>query len=157
MLSYSFGLGNTFFEDESADAIVNQNENDFWYDNYHRESNKFYYYGRFDGGYVLNPILSNIHSLSFKYQVTPVDKDRIKLSLYAGVYQTFKFWTDADISFKGFKDTDNALVGTEFDIGLNVNCMPVFTFGLDFGVLIPENGVLTMPIFKGGMSFVWTI
>ncbi len=157
MINYAFGLGNTLFEDESADAIVYQNENDFWYDNYHRESNKFYYYGRFDGGYVLNPILSNIHSLSFKYQVTPVDKDRIKLSLYAGVYQTFKFWTDADISFKGFKDTNNALVGTEFDIGLNVNCMPVFTFGLDFGVLIPENGVLTMPIFKGGMSFVWTI
>ena len=156
MLSYAFGLGNTRFNNEEASAEDTKNENDFWSDNYHRESNKFYYYGRFDGGFVLNPILSNIHSISFKYQVTPVDKNRIKLSLYAGVYQTFKFWKDAPISFKGFKG-DNPLVGTEFDIGLNLNCMPVFTFGLDFGALIPENGVLTMPIFRGGMSFVWTI
>lgn len=156
MLSYAFGLGNTLFDDEEADADTIKNENDFWFDNYHRESNKFYYYGRFDGGYVLNPILSNIHSISFRYQVTPVDKDRVKLSLYAAVYQTFKFWSNADISFKGF-ECDTAVVGTEFDIGLNVNCMPVFTFGLDFGVLIPENGEQTMPIFRGGMSFVWTI
>jgi hypothetical protein len=147
MLGYAFGLGN---------QISDEDTNAFWADNYHRESNKFYYYGRFDGGYVLNPILSNIHSISFRYQVTPVDKDRVKLSLYAGIYQTFKFWSDAAISFKGF-ESDNAVVGTEFDFGLNVNCMPVFTFGLDFGVLIPENGVLTMPIFRGGMSFVWTI
>jgi len=118
--------------------------------------NKFYYYGRFDGGYVLNPILSNIHSISFKYMVTPVNKFSNKLTLYLGLYQTFKLFSNAPISDPSFNN-DSYLVGSEFDFGLIVNSRNFFTFLMDSGIFLPENDMTNfMPTFKLGASIIFS-
>lgn len=145
LIGYALGNGNS------------EKDFNFWKDNNNKTINKFYYYGRFDGGYVLNPILSNIHLISFKYMVTPINKFSNKLTLYIGAYQTFKLFSQASISDSSF-NSDNYLVGTEFDFGLIVTARIFFTFSIDSGVLLPENDLSNFyPKFKIGanISFVF--
>ncbi len=140
IIGYALGNGN-----------IESNFN-FWKDDNNITINKFYYYGRFDGGYVLNPILSNIHSISFKYMVTPLNKFSNKLTLYLGVYQTFKLFSSGPISDPSF-NADNYLVGTEIDFGLIANARTFFTFAFDCGILLPENDLNNFyPKFKAGAS-----
>lgn len=143
ILGYALGNGNP------------ESNFNFWKDNNNIGINKFYYFGRFDGGYVLNPILSNIHSISFKYMVTPVNKFSNKLTLYIGFYQTFKLFSSGPMSDAQFNG-DNYLVGSEIDIGLIANARNFFTFLMDAGIFLPENDLSNiMPKFKLGASIIF--
>jgi len=115
--------------------------------------NKYYYYGKFDGGFVLNPILSNIQSLSFKYSLSPPFKtENFSLTIYFAFYQTFKIWSAGTIS-----DTDATLdsyvVGSELDSGMLLNFGKNTSFGIDFGVYLPETSyTVILPKMKAGLT-----
>jgi len=142
VFGYSIGLG------------VDDNE-DFYSDThgFTKESiNKFYYYGKFDGGFVLNPILSNIQSLSIKYILTPKFKfNLVKMSLYTSFYQTFKVYPNGSIS-----DSDagkGTVVGSEFDVGLLVNIGRNTSLGFDYGIFIPEEAYsVNTPKMRAGIN-----
>ncbi|HNZ26613.1 MAG TPA: hypothetical protein PLG34_04670 [Spirochaetota bacterium] len=144
ILSYSFGYG----DKDSSIA--------FWSDDYNQTSNKFYYYGKFDGGFVLSPILSNIHSVSLKYLVTPVDNLIAKFTIYLAGYQTFKFFPSGEVSDPDFKGA-SYLVGAEADFGFIVNVAPSFTLSVDSGIFFPENTSEFNPRIKLGASIVINI
>jgi|GEM_PF-1150537 len=133
---YAFGLGNSESIGEWSD-YPDDSEEGFWSEKYDGISNnKFYYYGKFDGGYVLNPILSNIHSISFKYMVSPYNKGATHITLYIAYYQTFKFFPTGPISDDEC-DLNSYLVGCEVDAGLMANLGAVFNFGFDTGLFVP--------------------
>ena len=120
---------------------------------FHKESiNKFYYYGKFDGGFCLNPILSNIQSLSVKYILTPKIKlNLVKLSFYTAFYQTFKVYSQGSISDRDAKD--GIVVGSEFDIGMLINIGRNVSLNFDYGLLIPEESYLVnIPKMKAGIN-----
>ena len=156
IFGYAMGTGNGEpignWSDHPSDSSKG-----FWSDKYDGPSNnKYYYYGKFDGGYVLNPVLSNIHSLSFKYLITPLKRETIKLSFYNAVYQTIKLWSPGPISDDEC-DLNDYMVGTELDAGMLINFGLHLNLGMDFGILIPETAYSDKsPRFKMGANFCVT-
>lgn len=146
ILGYSIGLGADDNSDFYSDLLGFSKET----------INKFYYYGKFDGGFALNPILSNIQSLSVKYVMTPKMKSKlVALSFYTSFYQTFKVYSGGSIS-----DADagsGTVVGSEFDIGLIVNAGKNASFEFDYGIFIPEEAyVVKTPKMRAGATFAIT-
>jgi hypothetical protein len=143
ILGYALGTGN-------------QDSSSFWNDSNGTSQatlNKFYYYGKFDGGFALNPVLSNIQSASFRYSFSPAFKNsKFRCSLYAAFYQTFKLYPEACISDDAA--TQNSyIVGSEIDAGTLFNFGRNVSLGFDFGIFIPETAYLiTTPRLKGGIS-----
>jgi hypothetical protein len=134
---YAFGTGNKEGKGEWSD-YPSDSEKGFWSDKYDGTvNNKYYYYGKFDGGYVLNPVLSNIHSVSLKYLVTPYNNGSNQFTLYLGLYQTFKVRRFGSISDDEC-DLPYYIVGSEIDTGMMLNLGSGFNFGYDFGIFIPE-------------------
>lgn len=155
VVGYALGTGNEEATGSSAysyRSYNDRNNNGFWADDYNGQyQNKFYYYGGFDGGYVLDPILSNIHSIKFKYIVTPVSKEKIKFSLYFAFFQTLKLYATGPISDSDCDQSSN-VVGSEIDGGILFNSS-YFHVGADFGVLIRESAYSdSSPIFRMGAS-----
>lgn len=119
-------------------------------------NNKFYYFGKFDGGYVLKPVLSNLQVISIKYFVSPVKRAGVHWTIYMGFYQTFKIWNTGPISDE-LSDIECPIVGSEIDVGMIVNAGPYFTLGLDFGIFIPELAYSNRdPRFRMGTSLGFT-
>lgn len=122
---YAMGLGN-YDETTSKDFYdyipVNQNN-----------SSQFFYYGDFNGGYVLDPVLSNIQSFSAKL------KAKFSPWIYAYFYafQTLKLFPNSPISDKNAVNNE-IFVGTELDIGILFNIATNTFFGIDSGLYIPE-------------------
>jgi len=152
ILGYAFGTGN--YEEKGKWSEYDSDRNKgFWSDKFDGNSNnKFYYFGKFDGGFVLNPVLSNIHSVSFKIMVSPVHKGSMHLTFYTSFYQTFKFWSSGPISDIACNENDY-IVGSELDLGLLFNTGSNFYFALDLGAFKPETAYENRDFrFKGGIT-----
>lgn len=115
-------------------------------------SNQFFYYGDFNGGFVLDPVLSNIHSISVKFQAKFFDF----LHAYLYAFQTLKLFKDAPISDeKAVKE--EYLVGTEIDAGVLFQIMDNINIAFDSGIYIPESAYNDRTIqLKIGASFIIT-
>ena len=145
MLNYALGTGNntsaSFWSDSSG---MSQETN-----------NKFYYYGKFDGGYVLNPVLANLQIISFKYMITPVLKSNFKFTYYISCYQALKIYPEGAISDAEATENDY-IVSTEFDTGALFNFGSFVTLGIDFGMMLPETAypqdIRYIPRMKGGIN-----
>jgi hypothetical protein len=144
-LNYALGTGNN-------------STSSFWNDSSgmtQETVNKFYYYGKYDGGFVLNPVLANLQIISFKFMISPVIKSGFKFSYYLSVYQALKIYPEAAIS-----DADASLndyfVSTEFDTGALFNFGTTVTLGIDFGIMLPETAYIQqlqyIPRMRGGLS-----
>ena len=119
-------------------------------------NNKFYYFGKFDGGFVLKPVLSNLQVISFKYIVSPIKRAGVHWTIYTGFYQTLKIWATGPISDE-LSDLESPIVGSEIDVGMMINAGPYFTLGVDFGVFIPELAYSNKePRFRMGASLGFT-
>ncbi len=134
-IGYAIGTGNEEgigeWSSDSEDA-----DKGFWSDKYDgAQNNKYFYFGRFDGGYVLNPVLSNIHSLSFRFSINPLKNSTTNISFYAAFYQTFKVFNTGSIS-DDEATVDEYPVASEIDTGLLVSTH-FFTLSLDAGIMIP--------------------
>lgn len=128
----------------------------FWNDSGLTNSNKFYYYGKFDGGFVLSPVLSNIHSISFKYMITPVDNIKGKLTIAAAFYQTLKINPAAPISDEQ-ATVNSYVVGSEVDLSFLITIKRAVTLGIDSGLFIPETAYTdTTPRLRMGASLAVT-
>ncbi|MCG8572296.1 MAG: alginate export family protein [Spirochaetes bacterium] len=127
----------TFFLNYSLGFGTNNHSSSFWDDSSSTIINKFYYFGSFNGGYVLSPVLSNIQILSVKYQVTPVKVTKAKLSIYTTFYQTFKIYPDSTISDDNC-DLSSRVVGSEIDLGFLLTFARYVSLGIDTGLFIPE-------------------
>lgn len=142
ILGYSVGYGTNDPNDFYSDTLGTKSES----------INKFYYYGKFDGGFVLNPILSNIQVLSLKYVLTPkIKSNLLKISFYTSFYQTFKIYPEGSISDSeaGFGN----IVGSEFDMGLLINAGKYVSIGFDYGLFIPEEVYqVKTPRMRGGAN-----
>ena len=152
ILSYALGTGNSEPIGEWSDYKTDRKKG-FWSDKYDGSYHKkFYYYGKFDGGFVLNPILSNIHSVSIKYLVSPVQNGNFDISIYAGVYQTIKLLSSGPISDDEC-DLNAFLVGSEIDAGMIIKPNSYFNFSFDLGLFIPETAYSDKSLrFKAGAS-----
>ena len=138
-LSYNFGVNNNFvFSGGYALGLGNYNEStskDFF--DYipvnQNNSSQFFYYGDFNGGYVLDPVLANIQSFSAKL------KAKFSPWLYAYFYafQTLKLFSNSPISDENAVNNE-LFVGTEFDIGILFNIATNTFLGIDSGLFIPE-------------------
>jgi hypothetical protein len=138
-LSYNFGVNNNFvFSGGYALGLGNYNEStskDFF--DYipvnQNNSSQFFYYGDFNGGYVLDPILANIQSFSAKL------KAKFSPWLYAYFYafQTLKLFSNSPISDENAVNNE-LFVGTELDIGILFNIATNTFLGIDSGLFIPE-------------------
>lgn len=138
-LSYNFGVNNNFvFSGGYALGLGNYNEStskDFF--DYipvnQKNSSQFFYYGDFNGGYVLDPVLANIQSFSAKL------KAKFSPWLYAYFYafQTLKLFSNSPISDENAVNNE-LFVGTEFDIGILFNIATNTFLGIDSGLFIPE-------------------
>ncbi len=134
-IGYAIGSGNSEKRGNLSNA-ASDSDKGFWSDKYDGEyQNKFYYYGRFDGGFVLNPILSNIHSISFRYSINPFKNSTTDLSLYGAFYQTFKVHDTGCISDDDATETQYP-VASEFNMGMLLTTNS-FTLTLDAGIMIP--------------------
>lgn len=153
-LSYNFGANHNFiFSGGYALGLGNYNENtsqDFY--NFipknQNNSSQFFYYGDFNGGYVLDPILANIQSFSIKL------KAKFTPWFYAYFYgfQTLKLFPNSPISDENA--TNNELfVGTEVDAGVMFNIATNTFLGIDSGIFIPEAAYKNhTPQFKIGAT-----
>lgn len=138
-LSYNFGVNNNFvFSGGYALGLGNYNEStskDFF--DYipvnQNNSSQFFYYGDFNGGYVLDPVLANIQSFSAKL------KAKFSPWLYAYFYafQTLKLFSNSPISDENAVNNE-LFVGTELDIGILFNIATNTFLGIDSGLFIPE-------------------
>jgi hypothetical protein len=144
-LNYAFGTGNN----DSAS---------FWSDStgMNKETvNKFYYYGKFDGGFVLNPVLANLQIISFKYMISPVSNVNFRFSYYLSCYQALKLYPSAAICDPDAMMNDY-IVSTEIDTGALFNFGTIVTLGFDFGILLPETAypqnLQGIPRMKGGIT-----
>lgn len=152
ILGYAFGTGN--YEEKGKWSEYDSDKNKgFWSDKFDGNSNnKFYYFGKFDGGFVLNPVLSNIHSISFKILISPVHKGSLHLTLYTAFYQTFKFWSSGPISDIAC-DNNDYIVGSELDFGLLINTGSNFYFAFDIGSFKPLSAYSNNDFrFKAGVT-----
>ena len=143
LLNYSLGTGN----DDNTDFFTDTH-------GFSKESiNKFYYYGKFDGGFVLNPVLSNLQILSFKYIGTPNFKNpNFKFSFYAAFYQSFKIYPNGTISDKD-ANLNSSIVGSEIDAGILFNFGRNVTLDFDYGIFIPETAYsITTPKMRMGAN-----
>ncbi len=126
---------NTFSIGYAMGTGTPNNDEDFDEDRVNADQiKKYYYYGKFSGGYVLEPQLVNIHSLSLKYLFTPNDKFSLNLSFF----QTFKMYKESPISDNEANLSEYNL-GSELDLGFLINFSRSVSVGLDSGLFIPEN------------------
>ena len=153
IFGYSVGSGNGEPIGSWSDDPDDEDKG-FWSEKYDGTyNNKFYYYGKFDGGYVLNPILSNINSFSIKYLITPVNKSKFQWTIYNAIYQTLKLFTTGPISDDEC-DLNDYFVGMEFDLGMCFNFGSYFNLAFDYGVFMPQTAYSDRsPKFKMGASF----
>lgn len=144
--------GSTFVLGYALGTDNGEKRGSFWSDTGLTNINKYYYYGKFDGGFVLSPVLSNIHSLSFKFMVTPVNSVKGKLTIAAAFFQTFKINSAAPISDEQ-SNQDSYVVGSEIDLNFLITVKKLFTIGIDAGLFIPETAYSDMtPRIRMGAS-----
>ncbi len=157
IFGYSVGSGNGIPAGEWSDDPDDEDKG-FWADKYDgKYNNKFIYFGKFDGGYVLNPILSNINSFSIKYLITPVNNKLLQMTIYNAIYQTLKLWSTGPISDDECNLNDY-FVGIEYDFGMIFNIGPYFNIALDYGVFMPQTAYSDRsPKFKMGATFGITL
>jgi hypothetical protein len=158
-----FLAGSKYGVKSIGSTLINRTQNGFWADEYGSAGdtqNKFYYYGTFDGGFVLEPVLSNIHSLSFRFSITPVNGNKFSMTYYAAFYQTFKMFPTGPISDDNAA-LANAIVGSEINTGLMLKAGGIFFFGFDLGVLFRLTAypaaLQAQPLFKAGAVAGFTI
>lgn len=153
-ISYNFGANNNFiFSGGYALGLGNCNETtakdfyDFIPKN-QSNSSQFFYYGDFNGGYVLDPILSNIQSFSAKLKA----KFLPWFYAYFYAFQTLKVFPNSPISDENA--TNNELfVGSEIDIGVLFNVATNTFLGIDSGIYFPEAAYNNhIPYFKIGAT-----
>ncbi len=153
IFGYAVGSGNGEPTGHWSDYEDDENEG-FWSEKYDgTHNNKFYYFGQFDGGYVLNPILSNINSCSIKYLITPVNRPAFQWTIYNVIYQTLKLWSTGPISDDECNQNDY-FVGAEFDMGMIFNIGSYINIDIDYGFFIPQTAYSDRsPKFKMGAAF----
>ena len=153
IFGYSVGTGNGEPAGKWSDDPDDEDKG-FWAEKYDGlYNNKFYYFGKFDGGYVLNPVLSNINSCSIKFLITPINKSKFQWTIYNAIYQTLKLLTTGPISDDDC-DLNDYFVGMEFDIGMIFNFGSYFNLAFDYGVFMPQTAYSDRsPKFKMGATF----
>lgn len=157
IFGYSVGSGNGIPASEWSNDPDDEDKG-FWSDKYDgRYNNKFIYFGKFDGGYVLNPILSNINSFSIKYLVTPVNNKFLKFTIYNAIYQSLKLLSTGPISDYECNLNDY-FIGMEFDMGVLFNFGQYLNLAFDYGVFMPQTAYSDRsPKFKLGVTFGVTL
>lgn len=153
-ISYYFGANNNFiFSGGYALGLGNYNENaakdfnDFIPTN-QDNSSQFFYYGDFNGGYVLDPVLTNIQSFSAKL------KAKFSPWVYAYFYafQTLKVFPNSPISDEDAVNKE-MFVGSEIDVGFLFNIATNTFLGIDSGIYFPEAAYKDhIPQFKAGAT-----
>lgn len=113
-------------------------------------SNRFIYFGEFQGGFVLDPLLYNIHSIGAKF-LTNINK---KVAFYAHYYQTLKMFPESPIS-EANASGNSYLVSSEIDSGLAIAFNENVHLSLDAGLLIPLEAFIDKTFrFKTGLAFI---
>lgn len=111
---------------------------------------RYIYYGKFNGGFVLDPVLYNIHSIGAKFTSNILDR----ASFYAHFYQTLKMYPESPISDEKAVNS-SYLVGSEIDLGLNISFTESVKLSLDAGLFIPLAAYSDKTVrFKTGLMFV---
>jgi hypothetical protein len=153
IFGYSVGTGNGEPKGKWSDDSDDEDKG-FWSEKYDgKYNNKFIYFGKFDGGYALNPILSNINSFSVKFLITPVHNSRFQWTIYNAIYQTLKLFSTGPISDDEC-DLNDYFVGMEFDMGMMFNFGSYLNLAIDYGVFMPQTAYSDRsPKFKMGASF----
>ncbi len=153
-ISYNFGVNNNFvFSGGYALGLGNYNENsskDFF--DYipvnQNNSSQFFYFGDFNGGYVLDPILANIQSFSAKLKA----KFSPWFYTYFYAFQTLKLFPKSPISDENAVNNE-LFVGTELDVGVLFNIATNTFLGIDSGLFFPEAAYKNhIPQFKIGAT-----
>lgn len=153
-ISYNFGANNNFiFSGGYALGLGNCDESaaknfyDFIPEN-QNNSSQFFYYGDFNGGYVLDPVLTNIQSFSAKL------KAKFSPWFYAYFYafQTLKIFPNSPISDENAVNNE-LFVGSEIDVGVLFNVATNTFLGIDSGIYFPEAAYNNhIPDFKIGAT-----
>jgi hypothetical protein len=117
--------------------------------------NQYYYFGKTDGGFVLNPVLSNLQIVSLRYSVSPVFKgSSFRFTWYLSAYQSFKLYPAGSISDPDAINPEYP-VAFEADTGIQMNFSRLLSLSIDFGLLIPETAysyVTYTPRLRGGIT-----
>lgn len=137
----------------SGSGTENEENSDFYdFRTTTKKIGKNIYYGNFEGGFVLEPILANIHSLGVKFN----SKISKTISGYIHFYQTLKMYKTSPVS-DPLSDINEQNMGSEIDAGLLFNLTSNFSLGMDSGLFIPENAYSDKTLrFKFGLSLAVT-
>lgn len=143
VLEYAMGTGTPL--DETGFWDDDQTDKD--------QINKFYYFGKYNGGFALQPVLSNLHILSFQFLIHPHEA----FQMYASYFQTIKMYPESPISDVK-ADKNEYIVGGEIDFGMNILISQVFSLNFDTGLFIPMSAYTdTTPRLRlgAGISFAF--
>jgi len=136
-ICYATGSG-TPLEENKIDSLRTSTE----------KNQNYVYYGKFNGGYVLDPVLYNIHSIGLKF----ISNINSFLSGYIYGFQTFKMYSESPVS-DSKADINDYIVGTEIDAGLSFKFTEGVNLSIDAGVFIPETAYTDKtPRLKAGIA-----